>query len=66
MEKKVKKVYFVDWSLKDDYNSLHQREFEWHTDAETCADIILETFGIEELQLLQVREKYIQIKEDNE
>lgn len=66
MEKKVKKVYFVDWSLKDDYNSLHQREFDWHPDATICAEIILETFGIEELQLLQVREKYIQTKEDDE
>lgn len=66
MEKNVKKVCFVDWSLKGDYNSIHQREFELYTDAKTCAEIILETFGIEELQLLQIREKFIQIKEDNE
>ena len=65
MEKKAEKVYLVDWSLKVDHN-IHQREFEWFTEAETCAEIILETFGIEELQLLQVREKFIQIKEDNE
>lgn len=66
MEKKVKNVYFVDWSLQDDYSNTHQREFEWYTDAKTCAEIILETFGIEELQLLQVRERFIQIKENNE
>lgn len=66
MEKNVKKVYFVDWSLKNEYNSLHQRGFEYYTDATTCADIILETFGIEELQLLQVREKFIKFEEDDE
>lgn len=66
MEKKVKKVYIVDWCLKNEYNSLHQKEFDYHLDASTCADIILETFGIENLQLLQVREKFIKFEEDDE
>lgn len=66
MEKKVKKVYIVDWSLKGEYNNVYHKEFEWHTDASTCADIILETFGIENLQLLQVREKFSQFEEDDE
>lgn len=66
MEKKVKKVYIVDWSLKGEYNNVYYKEFEWRADASTCADIILETFGIENLQLLQVREKFSQIEEDDE
>lgn len=59
MEEKVKKVYYVDWSLKGVNNSLHAREFEWRTDANTCAEIILKTFGIEQLQHLQIRESFI-------
>lgn len=64
MEKKVKKVYIVDWSLRG--NNIHHKEFEWRTDASTCADIILETFGIDNLRLLQVCEKFIQIEEEEE
>lgn len=63
MEKKVKKVYIVEWSLKG--NTIHHKEFDWRNEASTCADIICETFGIQNLQLLQIREKFTQFEEDN-
>lgn len=64
MGKNVKKVYIVDWCLKG--KNLHHKEFEWRTDASICADIINETFGIENLQQLQVREVFRQFDEDHE
>lgn len=66
MKENVKKVYIVDWSLKGDYNGLHQKEFRWYTDATACAVIILDTFGIENLELLQIREIFSQFEEDDE
>lgn len=61
MGKKVKNVYIVDWSLRGD--TVHHKEFEWRSDASTCADIILESFGIENLQQLQIREVFRQFEE---
>lgn len=66
MEKKVKKAYFVDLSFKGVLNNVYHKEFDCYTEAATCADFILEMFGIENLQLLQVREEFIQIEEDDE
>lgn len=66
MNEDVKKVYIVDWRLKGEYNNAFHKEFEWHTDASACAEFILETFGIVNLDILQIREKYTQIVVDDE